>query len=269
LKGHCLNIVNKLILNFLWFSLILYGNEVDLLNIDFQNHSVSNYTIQQLGLDWNHPEWSDGVKDHRAVIAQDADNLYLKIIYPKDGIGPIDTGVQWQSAFSKSLNQCTLSFNVRFPENFDFVKGGKLNGLYGGEANTGGKKPTGKDGWSSRFMWRENGRMVIYVYHVNQKSIYGDQLNWSLNDHPVYIKTSEWTKLTQRVTMNSIGHADGRIEVWMNDKKVLDRHDFLFRTTENLKIDGYYQSTFFGGSSKEWATSKTEHLDFDNFILRE
>jgi hypothetical protein len=50
-----------------------------------------------------------------------------------------------------------LSYYVRFSENFDFVKGGKLPGLFGGVGNSGGEIPDGTDGFSTRFMWRRNG----------------------------------------------------------------------------------------------------------------
>ena len=50
----------------------------------------------------------------------------------------------------------------------DFVKGGKLPGLFGGEGNTGGGIPTGMDGFSARMMWRGSGRVVQYVYYPDQ-----------------------------------------------------------------------------------------------------
>ena len=60
------------------------------------------------------------------------------------------------------------SYYVRFAPGFDYVKGGELPGLAGGAANTGGNKPTGRDGWSARMMWRTGGEVVQYVYHVDQ-----------------------------------------------------------------------------------------------------
>lgn len=38
------------------------------------------------------------------------------------------------------VTQATLSFRVRFKEGFDFVKGGKLHGLYGGKKGCSGGK---------------------------------------------------------------------------------------------------------------------------------
>src|SRR3546814_13585034 len=61
------------------------------------------------------------------------------------------------AAVGRSKVSC-LHYRVRFPEDFDFNKGGKLPGLYAGEAPSGGEKVSGEDGWSIRLMWREEDR---------------------------------------------------------------------------------------------------------------
>ena len=40
-----------------------------------------------------------------------------------------------------------------------------------------------------------------------------------------------------------------------------------FRHTEDLRIDGFYFSTFFGGGDASWAPVKDETAMFDNFVL--
>ena len=57
-----------------------------------------------------------------------------------------------------------LRYAVRFPPGFNFVKGGKLPGLYGGVGNTGRRIPTGEDGFSARVMWRKHGDGEVYAY---------------------------------------------------------------------------------------------------------
>lgn len=76
------------------------------------------------------------------------------------------------AATSSSFPSLLLSYSVGFPANFDFVKGGKLPGLYSSvgllrpngtlDANTDGCSGGARDGvgescWSARVMWRENG----------------------------------------------------------------------------------------------------------------
>jgi hypothetical protein len=57
-----------------------------------------------------------------------------------------------------------LTYQVRFPEGFDFVKGGKLPGLYGGTMHSGGDIPNGTNGFSTHYMWRTGEEGEVYAY---------------------------------------------------------------------------------------------------------
>lgn len=63
----------------------------------------------------------------------------------------------------KSALSVTLAYSVFFPVSFDWVKGGKLPGLYGGRESCSGGD-TAADCWSARFMWREEGMGELYLY---------------------------------------------------------------------------------------------------------
>lgn len=57
----------------------------------------------------------------------------------------------------------TLEYEVYFPSDFEWVKGGKLPGLAGGPTGCGGgKDPTSC--WSARIMWRREGDGEAYMY---------------------------------------------------------------------------------------------------------
>lgn len=61
-----------------------------------------------------------------------------------------------------------LKYSVFFPAGFEFVKGGKLPGLYGGKTGcTGGDLAI--DCFSTRLMWREAGQGELYLY-VNREA---------------------------------------------------------------------------------------------------
>ena len=70
-------------------------------------------------------------------------------------------GAQWRLELGDDYDELYLTYRVRFADEFNFVKGGKLPGLVGGEANTGGRVPTGRDGWSARMMWWPMTRLRI------------------------------------------------------------------------------------------------------------
>ncbi len=157
-----------------------------------------------------------------------------------------------------------LSYYVRFSENFDFVKGGKLPGLLGGVGNSGGEIPDGTDGFSTRFMWRRNGDGEVYAYLLTSKKD-GTSIgrgNWRF-------KPGVWYRLEQEVILNQPGKANGRVRVWLDGRPVLDRGALTFRTTNALKIEGLFFSTFFGGGDSSWATPKDVYADFADFQVSE
>lgn len=155
-----------------------------------------------------------------------------------------------------------LSYYVRFSQDFDFVKGGKLPGLFGGTVNNGRHIPDGTDGLSTRFMWRREGDGEVYAYLPTSQE-HGTSLgrgNWRF-------QPGVWYHLEQEVTLNQPGQSDGRIRVWVNGTPALDQQGLTFRTVSDLKIEGLFFSTFFGGSDSTWATPKQVYSDFANFAV--
>lgn len=57
-----------------------------------------------------------------------------------------------------------VEYEVYFPSDFDFVKGGKLPGFHGGNLDCSGYSvvPNGKNCFSTRLMWRENGEVCAF-----------------------------------------------------------------------------------------------------------
>jgi hypothetical protein len=155
-----------------------------------------------------------------------------------------------------------LSYYVRFSEDFDFVKGGKLPGLFGGKGNSGGKIPDGTDGFSTRFMWRRNGDGEVYAY-LPTSSDDGS----SIGRGTWRFQPGTWHHLEQEVVLNHPDKQDGRIQVWVDGVQVLDQRGLAFRATEDLKIEGIFFSTFFGGGSASWATPKDVYVDFADFSV--
>src|SRR5690606_28907803 len=64
----------------------------------------------------------------------------VKVAFPKNQFGTF-TGCSWTVPFDSPVEQARLRYKVFIPKDFDFVKGGKLPGLAGGSANTGGHIP--------------------------------------------------------------------------------------------------------------------------------
>lgn len=164
--------------------------------------------------------------------------------------------------FLPAQDQLRLSYYIRFADGFNFVKGGKLPGLFGGAGASGGNIPDGSDGFSARLMWRQNGDGEVYAYLPTSED-YGTSIgrgSWRF-------EPGIWYKIEQEIKLNTPKLADGEIRVWVNDALVLDQRNLLFRTSESLQIDGIYFSSFFGGGNTSWATPQDTYVDFANFSV--
>lgn len=236
---------------------------------DFEHRSIGLYDENMLDEDWQEPTWSQGVDDERVSIVETdgGQNLALSILYPEGEYGTSNTGGQWKLLFDESHDAIRLSYRLRFESPFDFVKGGKLPGLIGGEGNTGGGVPDGTDGWSARMMWRTDGDIMQYVYHPDQPENYGDNMYWQENDETLRFVPGQWHEVVHEIRINSPGVNNGSIKGWLDGELVLDRTDMRFRDVDDFAIDGLYFSTFFGGGSSSWSTTKDETILFDDFSI--
>jgi hypothetical protein len=200
-----------------------------------------------------------------------AANGVLRIRFPKGSASPTVTrkdgaptgGAQWYARPLPPQDELYLRYYVRFTQPFDFVKGGKLPGLFGGTEASGGKKPDGTNRFSTRFMWRTQGAGELYAYLFGQDDPYGvslDRGKWKF-------QVGKWHCLEQHVRLNTPGKEDGVISVWFDSAKVLDLQQIRFRTVKSLQIEGILFSTFFGGNDASWAASVDSVIEFRDFAL--
>ena len=205
-----------------------------------------------------------GVDRNLDVVARQDDSAVIKVAYPKGSYDPKSMlelgkpvgGVNARIEFDRRYSCLYLDYALKFPADFDFVKGGKLPGLFGGVGNTGGRIPTGYDGFSARFLWLPNGGGSLYAYLPTSK-VWGTALGKNLWSY----STGVWHHLTQKIKLNSPGKRDGQVQVWLDDELVYSNHEMTYRYDEELLIDGILFSTFFGGNNPAFASSK------DTFVL--
>ncbi|MGH7692475.1 MAG: polysaccharide lyase [Candidatus Dormibacteria bacterium] len=192
-----------------------------------------------------------------------APNL-LTAIYPAGStapsMGPPYGGAQICEPFSSGpRTSATLSYEVRFPVGFEFVKGGKLPGLYGGvEPFSGGGHNA--SGWSARLMWREGGAGEIYAY-IAGVSGYGLDLGrgdftWPADGH--------WHTVSLHVALNTPGQSNGEAVLSLDGRVVVDATG-LEISTSGVPVGGLFFSTFYGGHDPSWAPSARMHIGFRDF----
>ena len=230
---------------------------------------VTAAKLQQfMGNQLRYTDHGDFGLDHAQLVttADAPDRQLLRITYPagsaSQSAGGTDGGTQAYLELPEPTDTLDLRYQLRFPTTFDFVKGGKLPGLYGGTITGGQHIPDGTNGFSTRYMWRTDGNGEIYAYLPTSRD-HGTSLGrgcWQFTP-------GAWTTLRQRIQLNTPGLDNGRITVWQDDHLVLDHSGLQFRTTDELRIQGLFFSTFFGGDDTSWATPTDQHTDFAAFTL--
>jgi hypothetical protein len=162
-----------------------------------------------------------------------------------------------------------LRYYLKFPAGFDFGKGGKLPGLYGGPigAESGGHHGAG---FSTRYMWRDhevNGSVSgcsrsapcaeVYLYSPQSSHGYGQDLGgqWQWQGD------GRWHAVEQRVD-----RATGDITVWYDGSQVLNEPGVLGDST-GVPFAGIMFSTFFGGHDTSWGPSQSEYAYFADFAV--
>ncbi|PWN43052.1 polysaccharide lyase family 14 protein, partial [Ceraceosorus guamensis] len=184
-------------------------------------------------------------------------------------------GTQFYAATPLNLTSAlavTLSYSVFFPASFDWVKGGKLPGLYGGrESCSGGDEAS--DCWSARFMWRPDGAGELYMYlpQVQQDpaicqlpphTICNGDYGLSLGRGSFSFTRGAWTRLTQTIELGIGANVqDGKLTVYSNGRQVLHFDRVAFPAAHK----GLFFSTFFGGHGDEWATPRPQAVYFKGF----
>ena len=113
--------------------------------------------------------WEDGVAEGRIDVIVHGEEKRWRVSYAVGQIGPSDGGAAWNQPFAPT-EEITLSYVVRFSPGFDWVKGGKLPGLGGGEKTTGGRPADGLNGQRSTAIHAQGpvGDVVVMPDPVHQ-----------------------------------------------------------------------------------------------------
>ena len=219
---------------------------------------------------WPGCRYEDGVSERRLFVVRAGDGLGYRVEHAVGEIGPERGGVGWRYPLA-GADAVELAYTVTFSDGFDWAKGGKLPGLCGGPENvSGGRRADGRNGFSVRPMWRKDGRGEAYVYHMHQREKYGDSLPFPAD---VRFPTGAEARIRLRVTLNTPGRSDGRLDVWLRppgaaeERRVVERSDLEWRSDPTIAIDGVLFETFHGGSDRTWAPQRPSATTFHDIVV--
>lgn len=151
---------------------------------------------------------------------------------------------------ARSVDQVTLSFDVHFDTDFQWVRGGKLHGVGPKQPVTGGN-PRRPASWSARIMFRPEGRCATYLYDQHPNKTYGIG---DMTDMPVF-EAGRWQHVELQVRLNSPGRDDGFAAIRIDGRDVSRSDNVQFRQVggEETQIQQLLFSTFHGGHTPPWA----------------
>ncbi|KAK7037583.1 hypothetical protein VNI00_011075 [Paramarasmius palmivorus] len=167
----------------------------------------------------------------------------LQVLYPEGSINPANSprgGAQFYASPLDITNatNVTFTYSILFPEDFDFVKGGKLPGLYGGRTGCSGGDAA-VTCFSTRLMWRAGGQGELYLYSPKDKqtkdlcddnhSVCDAAYGLSIGRGSFKFAPGKWTRLSQTVTLNTPGEQDGSFTLDVDGEQVIDRKDVFYR----------------------------------------
>ena len=192
---------------------------------------------------------------------------HLEVGYPAGSSSPSSGhpgGAQARLAIAAGPRlRYTLTYQIRFPVGFQWVRGGKLPGLCGGACGT--RWHNGPGGWAARFMWRAGGAGEVLLSAATTTGFGADL---GLGDWH-FQADGGWHTLSEQVTMNTPGQPDGSIEVSYDGIRVAALTGLVLRAAgDTEEIDSLIFSTFFGGSGSSWAPTAAQHIDFRGFAVR-
>jgi hypothetical protein len=166
-----------------------------------------------------------------------------------------------RTQLNRAVSTATTSFDMKLDRQFEFVKGGKLNGIGGGKATTG-CEPIDPNGWSVRMMWRENGVPELYIYHQDRKEDCGDRFP---STSGFVFGPDTWYRIDIQVRMNSaVTTRDGYAVLFIDGVRQVEANNLRLTGNSAVQIDQFQLNTFYGGSDRSWSPSKTTYIYFDN-----
>ncbi|KAF9645933.1 hypothetical protein BDM02DRAFT_3189281 [Thelephora ganbajun] len=243
-------------------------------------------------------------------IGSAAPKAVWEAFYPKGSINPKNSipggfgfylsGPPGFQACLRTANEVLFSYSVMFDKEWDFVKGGKLPGIFGGEGDsaygcTGGRKDERYRCFSLRLMWRlvvvitsrkdkeftyvmnrQGGSGEVYTYMPEfekntevllaapPKSYGNYQYGFSVGRGAFKFPRGRWITVAERVKLNDPGEENGELELFVDGKTVISVEGLIYRVNTASKVQGVHFETFFGGHTEDWASPKDQRAWFSN-----
>ncbi|CAO3590532.1 unnamed protein product [Absidia cylindrospora] len=174
-----------------------------------------------------------------------------------------------------SYDSVLLRYDLAFDNSFQWVQGGKLPGVFGGEPGSGcsgGNAASGSNCFSVRLMWRQNGAGEAYAYIPNAKDVCQQQKTVTCNDQygtsfsrgVINFQQNKWTTMEMYIKVNNASASDGVLKVWQDGNVIVNQNQVQYRTSNAIAASSLFFSTFFGGGDPSYATQVDTYTYYKN-----
>lgn len=229
--------------------------------------------------------WNSVVHDGNMRITEDAANVHsgsraLEIVMPQQR-EPLAVGVDGTLAKDREQDVLFLRWYAKLEKGFDVPKnsihnGGSISaGYWRGESAGPGKRADGRNKFLANYEAEISslsdapspGPLDIYVYHPEQRDIWGDHwypsgivvpntsLRYDFGPHfvprPDFVpELGRWYCYEFMVKANTPGRRDGRIACWVDGKLIMDFPNLRLRDIDTLKIDRFGVGLYIADNSR-------------------
>ena len=225
----------------------------------------------QIKTNWS-SRYAKGPDEGRVEIVTDSQSGKAgRIKYPAFGNQSSPSGATWETDIGVSSDELYMAYWIKFDSNFQFVKGGKLPGLAGSTSF-----PYGDNDFTTRLMWRENGKLEFYLHGFKMNNNAGSEpyrVFWDDFGEHARVIPGQWHHIEIRQKLNTPGALNGRLQGWLDGVLMIDdisNSGVRDAGQNSTKINQLYFSTFFGGSSApeiQWQPTNDVYATYDEFIV--
>ena len=145
----------------------------------------------------------------------------------------------------------TLCYDIRFDDDFQFVRGGKIMGLGPDNKVTGGNAVT-PGAWSARSNFAENGKVHTYIYSQNKEWKWGES---EYSDGPAFQKGG-FQRVTLQVELNNPpSMSNGVSRIYIDGALKVTHKDIQYRKVagDSTLVSKLMFETFHGGNVPSYA----------------
>jgi hypothetical protein len=246
---------------------VIFNNAIE---IPFNAH---NKTLRMDTSFVNQTEWNIVKYVYGSQFWKVCDNYTADIKLPAGSSNSTGHGGMEFSSSPSSVfpaDEVYFSYLVHFSENFNWVRGGILPGLWVGSTDTTNQS-------SLRVSWSENGAAQLYISNSKQNKQnssyytlpgfttdegFGDSVGRGFS----FFSPSEWNTVHMYIKLNTPGVDDGVASVSVNDR-TFTYSKMNWRNDNSTHISGILMHGFFGGNDASWATPVEQHIAFTAISL--